>query len=192
MLFLALNACTPDQQLANLNRMITVRLLGANDAERFKSLRILAAKNFPKSVWPTPEEEMARSIAQTADRIRETPTQAVFGAFDGAMLAGITGIRRESLQKISHKAMVWGVFVHPSYRGQGVAQALLAAATAHASDKWHSVQLMLCVNAENEVAKRLYASQGFQTFGLEPRAMQVNGVFYAEEHMCKPLRLLEP
>jgi RimJ/RimL family protein N-acetyltransferase len=44
-----------------------------------------------------------------------------------------------------------------------------------------------CVNAENVAAKRLYVSQGFQTFGLEPRAMQVNGRFYDEEHMCKPL-----
>jgi ribosomal protein S18 acetylase RimI-like enzyme len=167
--------------------MITVRLLGANDAERFKSLRILAAQTSPKSVWPTPEEEMARSIEQAADRIQETPTQAVFGAFDGAVLAGITGIRREPLQKISHKAMVWSVFVHPSYRGQGIAQALLAAATAHASGKWRSVQLMLCVNVENEAAKKLYVSQGFQTFGLEPRAMQVDGRFYAEEHMYKSL-----
>ncbi|MBB5463576.1 GNAT family N-acetyltransferase [Paraburkholderia sp. Cpub6] len=167
--------------------MINIRLLVAPDAELFKSLRLLAVESSPTSIWPTREEEMARSIEQTADRIQATPTQAVFGAFDGEVLAGITGIRREPLHQVTHKATIWGVFVNPSYRGQGIAQTLLAAATAHATEKWNSIQLMLCVNAENVAAKSLYVSQGFQTFGLEPRAMQVDGRFYDEEHMCKPL-----
>jgi len=104
--------------------MITIRLLAASDAERFKSLRLLAVESSPTSIWPTRKEEMARSIEQTTDRIQATPTQAVFGAFDGEVLAGITGIRREPLQKVTHKATIWGVFVKPSYRGRGIAQAL--------------------------------------------------------------------
>ncbi len=168
--------------------MVTVRLLAPNDAERFKSLRLLAVESSPISIWPTRDEEMARSIEETAHRIRVTPTQAVFGAFDGEVLAGITGIRREPLRQISHKATIWGVFVNPSYRGQRIAGTLLAAATTHASEEWNTIQLMLCVNAENVAAKKLYTSQGFETFGLEPRAMQINGRFYDEEHMCKRLR----
>lgn len=167
--------------------MITVRLLAANDAEHFKSLRLLAAESSPTSIWPTREEEMARSVEQTADRIQETTTQAVFDAFDDDVLVGITGIRREPLRKITHKATIWGVFVTPLYRGCGIARTLLAAATAHANTKWNSVQLTLCVKVENVAAKSLYVSQGFQTFGIEPRAMQVDGRFYDEEHMCKPL-----
>ena len=64
---------------------------------------------------------------------------------------------------------------------------LLSAATIHATELWDTIQLMLCVNAENLPAKRLYASHGFQTFGLEPRAMKVGDCFYDEEHMCKQL-----
>lgn len=92
------------------------------------------------------------------------------------------------LRQVSHKATIWGVFVNPSYRGQGIAGTLLAAATTHASAEWNTIQLMLCVNAENVAAKNLYTSQGFEPFGLEPRAMQINGRFYDEEHMCKRLR----
>jgi ribosomal protein S18 acetylase RimI-like enzyme len=79
------------------------------------------------------------------------------------------------------------VFVNPAYRGRGIAQTLLSAATDHAAEEWEAIQLMLCVNAENLPAKRLYASYGFQTFDVEPRAMKVGDRFYDEEHMCKQL-----
>lgn len=55
----------------------------------------------------------------------------------------------------------------------------------HHRQQWDAVQLMLSVNAENLPAKRLYTSHGFQSFGLEPRAMKVGDRFYDEEHMCK-------
>jgi RimJ/RimL family protein N-acetyltransferase len=170
-----------------LYRMVTVRLLDPHDAEQFKALRLLAVDNSPTAIWPTRQEEMARSIEEIAARIRSTPTQAVFGAFEGEVLIGITGVRREPLCQVNHKATIWGVFVNPSYRGRGIAQTLLSAATVHATEEWDAIQLMLCVNAENLPAKRLYASHGFQTFGLEPRAMKVGDRFYDEEHMCKQL-----
>jgi RimJ/RimL family protein N-acetyltransferase len=170
-----------------LYRMVTARLLDPHDAGQFKALRLLAVDNSPTAIWPTRQEEMARSIEEIAARIHSTPTQAVFGAFEGEVLAGITGVRREPLCQVNHKATIWGVFVNPSYRGRGIAQTLLSAATVHASKEWDTIQLMLCVNAENLPAKRLYASHGFQTFGLEPRAMKVGDRFYDEEHMCKQL-----
>ena len=170
-----------------LYRMVTVRLLDPHDAGQFKALRLLAVDNAPTAIWPTRQEEMARSIEEIAARIRSTPTQAVFGAFESEELIGITVVRREPLCQVNHKVTIWGVFVNPSYRGRGIAQTLLSAATAHAAEQWDAIQLMLCVNAENLPAKRLYASHGFRTFGLEPRAMKVGDRFYDEEHMCKQL-----
>lgn len=167
--------------------MITVRQLLPDDAERFKSLRLLAAETSPTAMWPTRDEELAKPIEQVRQRIEGTSTQAVFGAFDGESLIGITGVRREPLVQVGHKATIWGVFVTPAYRGQSIARALLSAASNHAAENWRVVQLMLCVNAENVAAKRLYESQGFRTFGVEPRAMRVGERFYDEEHMCKPL-----
>ena len=168
--------------------MITIRLLDAQDAQRFTQLCLQAIETSPTAIWPTWQEEQSRSTEQTVARIQSTPTQAVFGAFLGDLLVGLTGVRREPLSQVAHKATIWGVFVDPAQRGKGIAQALLAAATTHASYDWGSVQLMLCVNAENLAAKKLYANQGFVTFGVEPCAMQVDGRFYDEEHMVKRLR----
>jgi ribosomal protein S18 acetylase RimI-like enzyme len=172
---------------SSLIRMVTVRLLNSNDAEQFKLLRLRAVDDSPTSIWPTRQEEMARTVGEIAARIRPLSTQAVFGAFDGEVLVGITGVRREPLSQVNHKATIWGVFVTASHRGRGIAQMLLSTATVHASKEWATIQLMLCVNAENTAARRLYISQGFETFGLEPRAMRVDGRFYDEEHMCKRL-----
>jgi RimJ/RimL family protein N-acetyltransferase len=167
--------------------MITIRLLVPSDADNFKSLRLAAIENSPTAIWPTRAEEEARTIEQTAARIQSTATQAVFGAFDGTSLVGITGVRREPLAQVNHKATIWGVFVVPRYRGKGIAQELLAAATAHASHAWDTIQLMLCVNSENRAAKELYSTHGFVTFGVEPSAMQVDGRFFDEEHMVRRL-----
>ncbi|RKP47590.1 GNAT family N-acetyltransferase [Trinickia fusca] len=167
--------------------MITIRPLNAADAERFKALRLLATKTSPTAIWPTHEEENGRSIDEVAGRIASTDAQIVFGAFASDALVGITGLRRLPLMKVSHKATIWGVFVDPAHRGKGIAQNLLHAVAEHASEKWGCAQLQLCVNAENLAAKRLYASQGFVVFGVEPRALRVDGQFYDEEHMYKAL-----
>ena len=94
--------------------MVTVRLLVPDDTEQFKALRLLAVDNAPTAIWPTREEELARPIEEIAGRIRSTPTQAVFGAFERDVLIDIAGVRRESLRQVSHKTTTWGVFFNPS------------------------------------------------------------------------------
>ncbi|PCE30092.1 GNAT family N-acetyltransferase [Burkholderia ubonensis] len=167
--------------------MITIRLLDAADAPLFQSLRLLAIETSPTSFLPTRDEQAALSVDEVVSRMRPTPELAVFGAFDGDALVGITGVRRDARAQVRHKATVWGVFVDPAYRRRGIAESLLDAAVAHAEHAWQSAQLLLCVNAINEAARRLYLSKGFVRFGTEPRSLVVNGQFYDEEHMVKVL-----
>ncbi len=44
-------------------------------------------------------------------------------------------------------------------------------------------QLTLGVVSTNEPAKRLYESMGFKTYGIEKRAIKMNGVYSDDEHM---------
>jgi ribosomal protein S18 acetylase RimI-like enzyme len=166
---------------------ITIRLLDAADAAAFKTVRLRAVDTSPTSFLPTLDEEAALPAGEFAARITPTPVQAVFGAFDGRTLVGIAGVRRDARTKVAHKATIWGVYVEPAYRGRGIAQSLLDSATAHASHAWQCRQLMLCVNAINDAAERLYASQGFVRIGTEPRALCIDGRFYDEHYMVKLL-----
>jgi ribosomal protein S18 acetylase RimI-like enzyme len=161
---------------------VYVRALTSDDAVAFRALRLQAIADSPSAVWPTVEEESARSEAEIGARIVRGPTQVVFGAFEGTRLVGIAGLRREALVQVAHKATVWGVFVHPGCRHHGIARMLFACARTHAVEAG-VLQIQLCVNAGNQEAKALYRSLGFITFGVEPRAMQVGGRFYDEEHM---------
>ena len=165
----------------------TTRLLDAADAARFQTLRLRAVDTAPTSFLPTLDEESQVPVDEFATRITPSHERAVFGAFDGDTLVGITGVRRDARAKVAHKATIWGVFVDPAYRGRGIAQALLESATAHAAQAWQCKQLMLCVNEVNCTAERLYASQGFVRFGTEPRSLFVDGRFYDEHHMVKTL-----
>jgi RimJ/RimL family protein N-acetyltransferase len=140
-------------------------------------------------VWPTYDEEAGRTLEEIEARIALTGTQVVFGAFAGAALVGIAGLRREPLAQVRHKAVLWGVFVHPEHRRAGLARRLLERVMSFARDEG-ILQIHLCVNAENTRARRLYDALGFTPFGLEPRAMRIGDRFFDEAHMV--LRLDEP
>jgi RimJ/RimL family protein N-acetyltransferase len=161
---------------------LTLRPLTKTDVAAFSELRRKAIGDSPSSVWPTLEEETARSLDAIAAQIAETPEQIVFGVFDLHMLVGIAGLKREPFTQLRHKGVLWGVFVHPLYRNVGVARELLGAALMHAR-RMHLQQVHLRVNTENHRARRLYVTSGFSGYGVERRAMCVNGRYFDEEHM---------
>jgi RimJ/RimL family protein N-acetyltransferase len=65
---------------------------------------------------------------------------------------------------------------------------LLKAAIAHSQSIERVRQIKLGVNATNLTAKALYESVGFESYGIEPDAMNVDGIFYGEEHYVLRIR----
>jgi RimJ/RimL family protein N-acetyltransferase len=161
---------------------LQIRALSAQDASAFKELRLQAIADAPTAVWPTAQEEAARTVEEVGARIARTADLVVFGAFAGERLVGIAGFRREPLMQVAHKALLWGVFVAPGYRRHGLARQLIDRVTAHARASG-VLQLHLAVNTENVRARSLYLQLGFASFGVEPRSMRVGTRFYDEEHM---------
>jgi ribosomal protein S18 acetylase RimI-like enzyme len=161
---------------------VYVRALTAQDAGAFRALRLEVILDAPSAVGPTFEEESARTEAEIGARIVQNANQVVFGAFNGEDLVGIAGLRREALMQAAHKAVLWGVCVAPRCRQQGIARKLFSRIRSHALET-RVLQIRLCVNTDNQRAKAFYDSLGFLTFGIEPRAMRVDGKFYDEAHM---------
>lgn len=161
---------------------LTLRSLNETDAAAFTKLRLKAIDDSPSAIWPTLEEERTRPLDAVAAQIRQTPEQIVFGVFDQHMLIGIAGLKQEPYAQLRHKGVLWGVFVHPLYRNVGVARELLGAALTHARTM-RMRQIHLRVNTENHRARRLYMTSGFTGYGIEHRAMCVNGRYFDEENM---------
>lgn len=167
---------------------ITIRLLTPADAGAFCALRLRAILDSPSSFSSSREDELARTPEEHAQRIAGGQQQRAFGAFDGERLVGFAGLRREPLRQLSHKAVLWGVFVDVQQRGKGVARRLVHACIDLAERDPAILQVHLSVNAENNVALRLYESLGFIVYGTEPRSMRVGELFYDEYHLALLIR----
>jgi ribosomal protein S18 acetylase RimI-like enzyme len=77
---------------------------------------------------------------------------------------------------------VYGTYVRPEYRRQGVGRALMEAVVAQAR-KVGLRQIELSVTQANEPAVLLYESCGFERYGLERDAFRVGDAFYDVAHM---------
>jgi RimJ/RimL family protein N-acetyltransferase len=161
---------------------VVIKPLTRNDAEAFRALRLKAIQDSPAALWPTYEEEARATREAVIERIRTTDHQIAFGAFNDLELIGVTGLRREALAQVAHRAMLWGVFLDVAWRGRGISRRLLETAIAHARET-HVLQIHLCVHTENPRAEGLYRSVGFEENGLEARAIRVGNRFYDERRM---------
>lgn len=166
-----------------------IRRLLPTDAAIFRALRLAALQESPSAFGSSDEEERAVSIPTIEARLTERPDRGVFGAFHGDELVGLAALGRESLDKLAHKAFVWGLYVSPEYRGRGIARSLMAEVLGLARAAPGVLQVNLSVNASHVGAIRLYESFGFRSFGLEAGALNVSGVLHDEQHMS--LHLVE-
>jgi RimJ/RimL family protein N-acetyltransferase len=162
-----------------------VRVLDAEDAAAFQSLRLEALRECPTAFSSSYEEECDIALSRVAERLTPTPDRAVFGVFESAALVGTAGLQRESARKLAHKAFIWGVYVAPLFRKRGAGRRLLQDVLAHAALMPGLRQVSLGANSANPASIALYKSVGFEPFGVEKGFLLVDGVLYDEIHMAR-------
>jgi len=165
-----------------------VRRLEESDAEAMWRLRLEGLTNEPASFGESVHEHLRISVEAYASRLRDGGHESfIFGALDGEVLAGMAGFWRETRDKRRQKGTVWGVYVSPAYRGRGIARAVMTALLESVRALPGLKFVHLTVTSANPVARRLYESLGFRSFGVEPKALMVHGEFYDEDHMVLEL-----
>jgi ribosomal protein S18 acetylase RimI-like enzyme len=107
------------------------------------------------------------------------------GAFVDGKLVGVQGLIRHTKTKVRHRTDIVGVFVHPDYRGRGIAGALLDALIDRAHAMQGVEQIVLGVTTTQKPAIALYESRGFESFGVEPRLIRVDDIYFDIMHMIK-------
>ena len=155
------------------------------DAPAYRALRLRGLTEHPDAFTSSAEDEAKRPLAATEARIAPESPDAVYGAFAAHALAGIIGLAREARAKSRHKATVFGMYVAPEFGRRGVGRALIRHLLAIAQREPGLEQLELTVTHTNDAARKLYESEGFRSFGIEPRAIRVAGRYYDKNHMVR-------
>jgi ribosomal protein S18 acetylase RimI-like enzyme len=171
---------------------MTIRTTRAEDARQLRELRLEALRSHPIAFTADLSESEAfddqhwveRAVAGAGDG-----REAVYVAdASGGRLVGMSGIYTPpNRPKLAHSGTIWGVYVRPEARGSGVGKALVNACVEWARAKG-LVIVKLSATTEPPTAQRCYERCGFEPYGVEPLAVQVDGRFYDEVLMARRLQ----
>jgi RimJ/RimL family protein N-acetyltransferase len=171
---------------------MAIRVLLPEDAPAFQALRLRGLLEIPSAFTSSHAEEAHTPIPVVAHRITPTADGVVLGAFQADKLVGAVGIQREDQRQIAHKAILWGMYVAPEGRRNGIGRTLVIRALDFAAKELRVRTVNLGVNAENAAAIALYESLGFATYGTEPDFLMINDQLHDEHLMQKVVAVRPP
>ncbi len=162
-----------------------IRVLTRADVSAFQQLRRERLEREPRAFAESLAEHDSTSTESSARPLESASADKfVFRAFaPGGHLVGMMGFARNPREKSRHKGLIWGVFVQPAWRNQGVARAMLTELIQRVKANPGVEKIILTVAADQLAAKRLYRSRGFEVFGQEKHARKVDGDYVDEDHM---------
>jgi len=161
-----------------MKRDIACRRLMGEDADAFAQLRREIAFDNPVPLGLTVDEELSRPLEGFRSQLSYPLPNAAFGAFEDGRLVGSAAVAWPGKFPSSrHKAELWGVFVSPGQRGNGIGRRLVGMALDHAFGAG-ARRVNLTVYLPNDAAVALYRSLGFVACGTEPEAVCLGGIFH--------------
>ncbi|GAB4318760.1 MAG: GNAT family N-acetyltransferase [Candidatus Zixiibacteriota bacterium] len=174
---------------------MTIRVLTRDDAPAFREFRLEGLRNHPEAFGESAEEFAALSTEEIAGRIPADGNLRegfILGAYDEERLVGVTCLWRSKRMKSRHHATLWGMHVAASVRRQGIGEMLVRDLLARARTIEGLELVKLTAATANERAWKLYEKCGFTVFGIEPKALRINGVDYEQLHMMIDLTKVLP
>jgi len=120
------------------------------------------------------------------EKLLQSDDVRIVGAFENNVLVGIGGITRETRDKLSHKALLWGMFVADEAVGRGIGHAIVVALITEARGFVRSLHLTLVAN--NDRARGLYERCGFSAYGCDPQSVRQGDLYLDELLMWLPLK----
>ena len=161
-----------------------IRMLTEVDAEEYWDLRLESLQKNPEAYVTTYEEAIKKEEpVQEVIRNLQGEHSSTFGAFDeNNKLIGVVTLLTESRAALRHKGHIVGMYVSAQSRGRGYARNLIDEVVKKAKGLTIE-QISLSVVSDNIAAKKLYQSIGFESYGVEKKALKMGEVYRDEEFM---------
>ncbi|MEW5874187.1 MAG: GNAT family N-acetyltransferase [Candidatus Zixiibacteriota bacterium] len=170
----------------------TIRKLEKEDAAAFKAVRLEGLINHPEAFRQSAREFELSSVEDIARLIPQPDDSRagfILGGFLGIDdLVGVVALQASAQDKRTHIGVLWGMYVRPEARRQGLGARLVRALLELALNETDLQVIQLTAATANLPAIRLYESLGFRSYGREPRALKVGDIYYDQEHMILELR----
>lgn len=159
---------------------IEIKILTVNELNDFRAIRLSALLKAPKMFGSSYAVEVKKPFSFFQDCLLSSTI--IFGAYHEKEIIGLAALTPEAGIKVAHKAHLSSVFIEPEFQKQGVANKLLHAVIEYAQQ--HVEQILLTVVDDNHSAIHLYKKLGFQTYGIEPKALKED-MQYSDELLMK-------
>jgi ribosomal protein S18 acetylase RimI-like enzyme len=168
-----------------------LKILGPNDAEAYRELRLYSFQEAPFAFSESYEDEKGRPLSYYEQLLLpegNPPERYVLGAFsDTNKLIGIATFRRDQRSKALHKAMVYAMYVHPEYRGKHVGHELMSEIIRRAKQMPGMEAIHLWVLHADTSAAPFYQQLGFESQGKVNNDLKVGDQYIDAEYMLKYL-----
>jgi ribosomal protein S18 acetylase RimI-like enzyme len=168
-------------------RAVRIAALTPDDWRELKTLRLEAFRSEPAAFSTSYDEALARTDEEWRDQLAD-PRRVVLLAWASQRPVGMVGAYRGADDGGQSIAIVFGMYVNREFRRQGVGRGLLASLIDLVSGFPEIATIRLWVTEEQESARRLYESAGFQIVGQEVQNRQGDGRLHDELVMERPVR----
>ncbi len=139
--------------------------LPVSEWRAYKSLRLEALKTDQQAFAKPYDDEAAYPDEKWMERIERTKSRDAWMYFakdtDIDELVGMIGGYRDEENRAKHSAQIWGVYVHPSYRGKGLSSILMSRILTEFEKNEDIAKAVLEVNIDQTSAIKLYEKFGF-------------------------------
>ena len=163
--------------------MIRVGTLPQNRWRSYRRLRLEALRKDPSAFGSSYEEEKKLPEEVWRKRIK-----TVLFAMEKDKPLGMVSYVFSDRIKRRHVASIYGVYVKPEHRGEGIGGGLLEAALSEIRKNRGIIKVQLSVNPELRHAVRMYSKAGFLVTGKSRKELKVGDVFYDLISMEKEIR----
>jgi ribosomal protein S18 acetylase RimI-like enzyme len=166
---------------------VIIRPAGPIDAVQFSELRQENLRDHPTFFGSSYEARENCSEEWAIKILQSNPLEgSSFVAENEHKLLGMTSIRRSLNVKLRHWASIKGVYIQPDWRGLGIVDGLFEACFEWAK-KQQLVLVKLAVVTSNPTAIKAYRRLGFSIYGVEPKVIFYEGLYYDEYLMARAL-----